>query len=174
MIEKFYALLERFVIAHELIAANSRPVTGAGSSGSASALDKLAKDSEAQNGSAPTKATRTRKAQAPKEEPEDDEPEDDEPEEKTTTKKRGGKTEAPAKTTRGKKGTDKRAAIGEMAKAAVEGDGLDDDDADALVDKFDDLLEDFEVKNVKELDDDQVDEFHDALKELIEEFYDAE
>lgn len=162
MIEKFYALLERFVIAHELIAANSRPVTGAGGS-------TPAKDSEAQNGSAPTKTTRTRKAPAPKEEPEDDEPE-----EKTTTKKRGGKTEAPAKTTRGKKGTDKRAAIGEMAKAAVEGDGLDDDDADALVDKFDDLLEDFEVKNVKELDDDQVDEFHDALKELIEEFYDAE
>lgn len=162
MIEKFYALLERFVIAHELIAANSRPVTGAGGS-------TTAKDSEAQNGSAPTKTTRTRKAPAPKEEPEDDEPE-----EKTTTKKRGGKPEAPAKTTRGKKGTDKRAAIGEMAKAAVEGDGLDDDDADALVDKFDDLLEDFEVKNVKELDDDQVDEFHDALKELIEEFYDAE
>lgn len=169
MIEKFYALLERFVIAHELIAANSRPVTGAGSSGSASALDKFAKDSEAHNGSAPTKTTRTRKAPALKEEPEDDEPE-----EKTTTKKRGGKTEAPAKTTRGKKGTDKRAAIGEMAKAAVEGDGLDDDDADVLVDKFDDLLEDFEVKNVKELDDDQVGEFHDALKELIEEFYDAE
>lgn len=167
MIEKFYTLLERFVIAHELIAANSRPVTG--DVGRASALDKLAKDSEAQNGSAPTKTTRTRKAPATKEEPEDDEPE-----EKTTTKKRGGKTEAPAKTTRGKKGTDKRAAIGEMAKVAVEGDGLDDDDADALVDKFDDLLEDFEVKNVKELDDDQVDEFHDALKELIEEFYDAE
>lgn len=170
MIEKFYALLERFVIALELIAANYAPVTGGvGPSGSASALDKLAKDSEAQNGSAPTKTTRTRKAPAPKEEPEDDEPE-----EKTTTKKRGGKTEAPAKTTRGKKGTDKRAAIGEMAKVAVEGDGLDDDDADALVDKFDDLLEDFEVKNVKELDDDQVDEFHDALKEIIEEFYDAE
>lgn len=162
MIEKFYALLERFVIAHELIAANSRPVTGAGGS-------TPAKDSEAQNGSAPTKTTRTRKAPAKNEEPEDDEPE-----EKTTTKKRGGKTEAPTKTTRGKKGTDKRAAIGEMAKVAVEGDGLDDDDADALVDKFDDLLEDFEVKNVKELDDDQVDEFHDALKELIEEFYDAE
>lgn len=159
MIEKFYALLERFVIAHELIAANSRPVTGAGGS-------TPAKDGEAQNGSAPAKTTRTRKAPAPKEEPEDDEQE-----EKPTTKKRGGKTEAPAKTTRGKKGNDKRAAIGEMAKAAVEGDGLDDDDADALVDKFDDLLEDFEVKNVKELDDDQVDEFHDALKELIEEFY---
>lgn len=168
MIEKFYALLERFVIAHELIAANYAPVTG-GVGGSTPA-----KDSEAQNGCAPTKTTRTRKAPAKKDEPEDDEPEDDEPEEKTTTKKRGGKTEAPAKTTRGKKGTDKRAAIGEMAKVAVEGDGLDDDDADALVDKFDDLLEDFEVKNVKELDDDQVDEFHDALKELIEEFYDAE
>ena len=162
MIEKFYALLERFVIAHELIAASSRPVTDAGGS-------TPAKDSEAQNGSAPAKTTRTRKAPAPKEEPEDDEQE-----EKTTTKKRGGKTEAPAKATRGKKGTDKRAAIGEMAKVAVEGDGLDDDDADALVDKFDDLLEDFEVKNVKELDDDQVDEFHDALKEIIEEFYDAE
>lgn len=160
MIEKFYALLERFVIAHELIAVNS------GSKVIAPGADKPA---PADKEDAPTKTTRTRKAPAPKEDPEDDEPE-----EKTTTKKRGGKTEAPTKTTRGKKGTDKRAAIGEMAKAAVEGDGLDDDDADALVDKFDDLLEDFEVKNVKELDDDQVDEFHDALKELIEEFYDAE
>lgn len=158
MIEKFYALLERFVIALELIAANYAPVTG----GVGGAPGEKAKPAE-------EKPTRTRKAPAKKEEPEDDEPE-----EKTTTKKRGGKTEAPAKTTRGKKGTDKRAAIGEMAKVAVEGDGLDDDDADALVDKFDDLLEDFEVKNVKELDDDQVDEFHDALKEIIEEFYDAE
>lgn len=162
MIEKFYALLERFVIAHELIAANSRPVTGAGGS-------TPAKDREAQNGSAPTKTTRTRKAPAPK-----DEPEDDEPEEKTTTKKRGGKTEAPAKTTRGKKGPDKRAAIGEMAKAAVEGDELESDEADALLDDFDDLLEDFEVKKVTDLDDDQVEEFHDALKEIIEKYYDAE
>lgn len=160
MIEKFYALLERFVIAHELIAANS---------GKANDEFDEAREIVKKHEEAPAKATRTRKAPAKKEEPEDDEPE-----EKTTTKKRGGKTEAPAKTTRGKKGTDKRAAIGEMAKVAVEGDGLDDEDADALVDKFDDLLEDFEVKNVKELDDDQVDEFHDALKELIEEFYDAE
>lgn len=162
MIEKFYALLERFVIAHELIAANSRPVTGAGGS-------TPAKESEAQNGSAPTKTTRTRKALAPKEEPEDDEPE-----EKTTTKKRGGKTEAPAKPARGKKGTDKRAAIGEMAKVAVEGDELESDEADALLDDFDDLLEDFEVKKVTDLDDDQVEEFHDALKEIIEKYYDAE
>jgi hypothetical protein len=162
MIEKFYALLERFVIAHELIAANSRPLTGAGGSAPA-------KDSEAQNGSAPTKTTRTRKAPAPK-----DEPEDDEPEEKTTTKKRGGKTEAPAKPARGKKGTDKRAAIGEMAKVAVEGDELESDEADALLDDFDDLLEDFEVKKVTDLDDDQVEEFHDALKEIIEKYYDAE
>lgn len=160
MIEKFYALLERFVIALELIAANFSAERTVG---------RVVKDAVKDATDTPTKTARTRKAPDKKEEPEDDEPE-----EKTTTKKRGGKTEAPAKTTRGKKGTDKRAAIGEMAKAAVEGDGLDDDDADALVDKFDDLLEDFEVKNVKELDDDQVDEFHDALKELIEEFYDAE
>jgi hypothetical protein len=165
MIEKFYALLERFVIALELIATNFSAERTVG---------QVVKDAVKDATDTPTKSARTRKAPAKKEEPEDDEPEDDEPEEKPTTKKRGGKTEAPAKTTRGKKGTDKRAAIGEMAKAAVEGDGLDDDDADALVDKFDDLLEDFEVKNVKELDDDQVDEFHDALKELIEEFYDAE
>ena len=163
MIEKFYALLERFVIAHELIAANS----GNEKDEFDAARETVKKHEERK--AAEEKPARTRKAPAKKEEPEDDELE-----EKTTTKKRGGKTEAPAKATRGKKGTDKRAAIGEMAKVAVEGDGLDDEDADALVDKFDDLLEDFEVKNVKELDDDQVDEFHDALKELIEEFYDAE
>lgn len=163
MIEKFYALLERFVLAHELLADAAQMQAGKG----APVVPLLPADDD--KGKEPAKTTRTRKTPAKKEEPEDDEPE-----EKTTTKKRGGKTEAPAKAARGKKGTDKRAAIGEMAKVAVEGDGLDDEDADALVDKFDDLLEDFEVKNVKELDDDQVDEFHDALKELIEEFYDAE
>lgn len=158
MIEKFYAMLERFVIAHELIAKNSQPLTGAGGS--------TKPDDEAKNGSAPAKTTRTRKAPVKEEEPEDDEP---------APKKRASKTEAPAKTGRGKaKGPDLRAEIGEMAKKAVEGDDLEDDDADDLVDKFDDLLEEFEVKNVKELDDDQVADFHKELKAIIEEYYDAE
>lgn len=160
MIEKFYALLERFVIAHELIAANS---------GAERVVGKIVKDAVTEAVDAPAKATRTRKAPAKKEEPEDDEPE-----EKAPAKKRAGKTEAPAKTTRGKKGGDKRAAIAEMAKVVVEGDGLDEDDADALLDDFDDLLEDFDVKKVADLDDDQVEEFHDALKEIIEKYYDAE
>lgn len=165
MLDKFLALLERFVIAHELIAKNSAPVTGG-------ALDRLAEDAaeDAAAEKQAAKATRTRKAPV-----KDDEPEDDEPEEKAPPKKRASKTEAPAKTGRGKsKGPDLRAEIGEMAKKAVEGDDLEDDDADDLVDKFDDLLEEFEVKNVKELDDDQVADFHKELKAIIEEYYDAE
>lgn len=165
MLDKILVLLERFVVAHELIAANSRPLTREGS-----ALDKLADDAvKTGKDDTPAKATRGRKQAAKKEEPEDDEPE-----EKAPAKKRAGKTEAPAKTTRSKKGGDKRAAIAEMAKVVVEGDGLDEDDADALLDDFDDLLEDFEVKKVADLDDDQVEEFHDALKEIIEKYYDAE
>ena len=161
MLDKILVLLERFVVAHELIAANS------GSKVITPGADKPAPADKEEE--APTKTTRGRKPAAKKEEPEDDEPE-----EKAPAKKRSGKTEAPAKTTRGKKGGDKRAAIAEMAKAVVEGDGLDEDDADALLDDFDDLLEDFDVKKVADLDDDQVEEFHDALKEIIEKYYDAE
>lgn len=166
MIEKFYALLARFVLAHELIAANS----GKPKDEFDEARETVKKHEERKAAEeAPTKTTRGRKPAAKKEEPEDDEPE-----EKAPAKKRAGKTEEPAKTTRGKKGGDKRAAIAEMAKAVVEGDGLDEDDADALLDDFDDLLEDFDVKKVADLDDDQVEEFHDALKEIIEKYYDAE
>lgn len=165
MLDKILVLLERFVVAHELIAANSARTTVTEQVGNVSLTVTKPSDKE----DAQTKTTRGRKPAAKKEEPEDDEPE-----EKAPAKKRAGKTEAPAKTTRGKKGGDKRAAIAEMAKAVVEGDGLDEDDADALLDDFDDLLEDFEVKKVADLDDDQVEEFHDALKEIIEKYYDAE
>lgn len=166
MLDQFLALLERFVVAHELIAANS----GKAKDEFDEAREIVKKNDEAKNGSAPAKTTRTRKAPVKEEEPEDDEPE-----EKAPPKKRASKSEAPAKTGRGKsKGPDLRAEIGEMAKKAVEGDDLEDDDADDLVDKFDDLLEEFEVKNVKELDDDQVADFHKELKAIIEEYYDAE
>lgn len=165
MLDKFLTLLERFVVAHELIAANSARTVTVTQVGE---LSETVVKTDAQ-----AKTTRGRTAPA-KEEPEDDEPEE-KPAAKTT---RTRKTAEPAaKTGRAgakSKGPDLRAEIGEMAKKAVEGDDLDDDDADDLVDKFDDLLEEFEVKNVKELEDDQVADFHKELKAIIEEYYDAE
>lgn len=164
MLDKFLALLERFVVAHELIAANSaRTVT-------VTQVGELS-ETVAKTDAAAKPRGRAGKAQA-KEEADDDE--EKAPAKTTRTRKTA---EPAAKTGRagGKaKGPDLRAEIGEMAKKAVEGDDLDDDDADDLVDKFDDLLEEFEVKNVKELDDDQVADFHKELKAIIEEYYDAE
>lgn len=156
MLDKFLALLERFVVAHELIAKNSQPLTGAGGTA------KAVKVEAGSTGDTSAVKPRGRAGKAAAKE----EPEDDESEEKPAAKtgRAGGKA----------KGPDLRAEIGEMAKKAVEGDDLDDDDADDLVDKFDDLLEEFEVKNVKELDDDQVADFHKELKAIIEEYYDAE
>ncbi len=81
----------------------------------------------------------------------------------------------PAKKTRGKKETAKagpdlaslRAKIKEMAAAIANGED------DECADKFDDLLEDYNVRTVTKLTDDDVEEFHDEVKALIDEYYDV-
>ena len=155
MLDKFLVLLERFVVAHELIAANSaKPVAVfgeqvGGSSGSADVAEPEQK--------APAKRTRTAKPKAtPEPEPEQEEEEE------------APKPKAKAKA---KEATDLdtlRDEIKTMATHIAEG------DSDECADEFDDLLEDFKVRTVTKLADDDVEEFHAEAKKIVSKYYELE
>ena len=157
MLDKFLVLLERFVVAHELIAANSaKPVAVmgelvGGSSGSADVAEPEQK--------APAKHTRTTKPKAaPEPEPE---PEQEEEEEAPKPKAKAKAKEAPDLGTL-------RDEIKTMATHIAEG------DSDECADEFDDLLEDFKVRTVTKLADDDVAEFHAEAKKIVSKYYELE
>lgn len=155
MLDKFLVLLERFVVAHELIAANSakpaavRGEIVGGVSGSADVTEPEQK--------APAKRTRTAKPKAaPEPEPEQEEEEE------------APKPKAKAKA---KEATDLdtlRDEIKTMATHIAEG------DSDECADEFDDLLEDFKVRTVTKLNDDDVEEFHAEAKKIVSKYYELE
>lgn len=154
MLEKMLVLLERFVVAHELIAANSaKPVAVMGEvvggvSGGAEAAEPEQK--------APAKRTRTAKPKAaPEPEPEQEEEEAPKPKAKAKAK------EAPDLDTL-------RQEIKTMATHIAEG------DSDECADEFDDLLEDFKVRTVTKLADDDVEEFHAEAKKIVSKYYELE
>lgn len=157
MLDKFLVLLERFVVAHELIAANSaKPVAVlgelvGGSSGSADVAEPEQK--------APAKRTRTAKPKvAPEPEPE---PEQEEEEVRITTPK--------SRKDKGEKDLDTlRDEIKTMATHIAEG------DSDECADEFDDLLEDFKVRTVTKLNDDDVEDFHAEAKKIVAKYYELE
>ena len=152
MLDKFLVLLERFVVAHELIAANSaKPVAVmgelvGGSSGSADVAEPEQK--------APAKRTRAAK---PKATPEPEPEQEEEPKPKAKAKAK----EAPDLDTL-------RDEIKTMATHIAEG------DSDECADEFDDLLDDFKVRTVTKLADDDVEEFHALAKELVGKYYEIE
>ena len=155
MLEKMLVLLERFVVAHELIAANSaKPVAVlgelvGGSSGSADVAEPEQKPA--------AKRTRTAK---PKAAPEP-EPEQEEEEVRITTPK--------SRKDKGEKDLDTlREEIKTMATHIAEG------DSDECADEFDDLLEDFKVRTVTKLADDDVEEFHAEAKKIVSKYYELE
>ena len=153
MLEKMLVLLERFVVAHELIAANSaKPVAVVGelvggASGSADVVEPEQKT--------PAKRTRTTKPKAaPEPEPEQEEEE-----------------EAPKPKAKAKSAPDLdtlREEIKTMATHIAEG------DSDECADEFDDLLEDFKVRTVTKLADDDVEEFHAEAKKVVSKYYELE
>lgn len=154
MLDKFLVLLERFVVAHELIAANSaKPVAVMGEivggvSGGADVTEPEQK--------APAKRTRTTKPKAaPEPEPEQEE------EEAPKTKAKAKAKEAPDLDTL-------REEIKTMATHIAEG------DSDECADEFDDLLEDFKVRTVTKLADDDVEEFHAEAKKIVSKYYELE
>lgn len=155
MLEKMLVLLERFVVAHELIAANSAKPAAVmgelvgGSSGSADVAEPEQK--------APAKRTRAAK---PKAAPEP-EPEQEEDEEAPNPKAKAKAKEAPDLDTL-------RDEIKTMATHIAEG------DSDECADEFDDLLEDFKVRTVTKLADDDVEDFHAEAKKIVSKYYELE
>ena len=160
MLEKFLVLLERFVVAHELIAANSdktetkrvahggdkpKPETKRVAHGG----DKPKPDGAKVEKAAPKKAS--------KPEPEDEDLEDDEPPVKKETKKKAAKPEVDL--------SELRAEIKMMAAAIVE------EDDDQCTDEFDDMMDEYEVRNINKIHDEDVVEFHAELKKLVARYF---
>lgn len=150
MLDKFLVLLERFVVAHELIAANSVRVTGL--AGEAAAPEVAEPEQKA-----PAKRTRATKPKAaPEPEPEQEEEEE------------APKPKAKAKAKETQDIDTLREEIKTMATHIAEG------DSDECADEFDDLLEDFKVRTVTKLADDDVEEFHAEAKKIVSKYYDVE
>ena len=151
MLDKMLVLLERFVVAHELIAANSaKPAVVPGE---VAAAPEAAEPEQ----KAPSKRGRPAKPKAaPEPEPEQEE-EEDTPKPKAKAKAK----EAPDLDTL-------REEIKTMATHIAEG------DSDECADEFDDLLEDFKVRTVTKLADDDVEEFHAEAKKIVSKYYELE
>ena len=157
MLDKFLVLLERFVVAHELIAANSVRVTGP--------AGELVSTLEAAEPEQKAPAKRTRAAK-PKATPEPEQEEEQEEEQEAPKPKAKAKAKAKAK-----EATDLdtlRDEIKTMATHIAEG------DSDECADEFDDLLEDFKVRTVTKLADDDVEEFHAEAKKIVSKYYELE
>ena len=151
MLDKFLELLERFVVAHELIAANSAKP--------AAVVGEVAAEPEAAEPEqkAPAKRTRTAKPKAaPEPEPEQEEEEE------------APKPKAKAKAKEAADIDTLREEIKTMATHIAEG------DSDECADEFDDLLEDFKVRTVTKLNDDDVEEFHAEAKKIVSKYYELE
>lgn len=153
MLEKMLVLLERFVVAHELIAANSAKP--------AAVISQVVSGPAAPEAAEPEQkpaAKRTRAAK-PKAAPEP-EPEQEEEEEPKPKAKAKAKETADIDTL--------REEIKTMATHIAEG------DSDECADEFDDLLEDFKVRTVTKLADDDVEEFHAEAKKIVSKYYELE
>lgn len=157
MLEKFLVLLERFVVAHELIAANSKREVFE------STLGETVKDAVAESESVKKAVKEVKKAapkKAAKPEPEDDDLEDDEPPVKKDTKKKAAKPEVDL--------SELRAEIKMMAGAVGEGDN------DDCADDFDDLMDEYDARTISKISDEDVVAFHADLKKLVSKYYEIE
>ncbi|EBC7361174.1 hypothetical protein C8446_22720 [Salmonella enterica] len=157
MLDKFLVLLERFVVAHELIAANSakQPAT-------LTVANNITKPVELKVEGEDIIETKPAKA---KSEPEDD-LDDDEPEEKPKTRK--PRQAKPKDEPKGPDVAKLREDIKTIAKAIAAG------DSDECADKFDELLEDYKVRTVTKLTDEDVEAFHKDATKLVGKYYEIE
>ena len=154
MLEKMLVLLERFVVAHELIAANSaKPDAVISQVVSGPAAAPEAAEPEQKPAAKRTRAAKPKAAPEP--EPEQEEEEAPKPKAKAKAK------EAPDLDTL-------RDEIKTMATHIAEG------DSDECADEFDDLLEDFKVRTVTKLNDDDVEDFHAEAKKIVSKYYELE
>lgn len=160
MLDKFLVLLERFVVAHELIAANSAKQTVIEKVGDVlRATETPAKELPVEG----EDVIDTKPAKV-KPEPEDD-LDDEEPEEKPKRKPRQAK---PKDEPKGPDVAKLREEIKTIAKAIAAG------DSDECADKFDELLEDYKVRTVTKLVDEDVEAFHKDATKLVGKYYEIE
>lgn len=164
MLDKFLVLLERFVLAHEILADAAQRQAGKGLPLEPVLTAELPVEGE---DVIDTKAVKG----GDKPEPEDDLADDDEPEEKPKQKRtRGQSIKAAAEATK-PKGPDVaklREEIKTIAKAIAAG------DSDECADKFDELLEDYKVRTVTKLADEDVEAFHKDATKLVKSYYHVE
>lgn len=154
MLDKFLVLLERFVVAHELIAANSAKTTLIEKIGDVVRAEESAAEPEQK---APAKRTRTAKPKAtPEPEPEQEE-EEEAPKPKVKAK--------------AKEAVDIDALRDEIKTMATH---IAEGDSDECADEFDDLLEEFKVRTVTKLNDDDVEDFHAEAKKIVSKYYELE
>ena len=155
MLETIIKLLERFVVAHELIAANSAKQT---------IVEAVGNVVRAEEKSAAVKDEPT----MVKAKPEEDDLADDEPKpkpsDKLNRKPRAAKPKAEPEPDLDKL----REEISVMAKHIGSG------DSDDCADELDDLMDEYDVRSVKKLKDLQVQEFHKELKAIVAKYYDIE
>lgn len=166
MLDKFLVLLERFVIAHELIAANSQKLTSVQIEQHVAMQEltdlgqEIAKELPVEGeGVIDTEPSKS------KPEPEADLADDEEPEEKPKRKPRQAK---PKDEPKGADVAKLREDIKTIAKAIAAG------DSDECADKFDELLEDYKVRTVTKLADEDVEAFHKDATKLVGKYYEIE
>lgn len=167
MLENIIKLLERFVVAHELIAANSAQkeyVTGEAALYVANHSSKPVEIKVEGEDVIDTKAVKGHGAGL-KQEPEDDLADDEELEEKPKRKPRQAK---PKDEPKGPDVAKLREEIKTIAKAIAAG------DSDECADKFDELLEDYKVRTVTKLADEDVEAFHKDATKLVGKYYEIE
>lgn len=156
MLDKFLALLDRFVVAHELIAANSgNRATGLDP---ATAAPYSKEETPAPTSGGATKAKPGRKPAA-KKEPEDApkwEPEDE------------------PKPKRGRKAADDVDYKALRVEIADIDDALNDGDSNEAVDEFDKLMDDYDAKRLNDIEDEDLEAFLKAAKKIVNKYYEEE
>ena len=182
MLDKFLVLLERFVVSHELIAANLNRQTLKEEDGDPvkTALEvyanapKQPKELPVEGEDVIDTPKKTRKEQlgeafkASKSAPEpEDDLADDEPEEEDEKPKRKPR-QAKVKEEPAADLKQLREDIKTMAKSIAAG------ESDECADKFDDLLDAYDVRTVNKLADDQVEKFYEEAKALVAKYYEIE
>lgn len=151
MLETIIKLLERFVVAHELIAANSAPRN------LSTEIKQVITDGLKDGGAIKAAVAGNRELLVEVEDVVDAKPED-----KPARKPRQTK---PKEEPKGPDLTALRDDIKTIAKHIAAG------ESDECADKFDELLEDFKVRTVTKLHDDDVEEFHKEAKKLVGKYY---
>lgn len=184
MLEKFLSAFVRLVVAAESIAdslalqhASADPKAN-GTKPASKTKPDVATDDDGEGEddtpvAKPTRgAARTRGTSAkgkPAADDGDDDGEDDKPVAKTTRAKRGAAKDKPDT-----KIADLRKEITTLAEVVAVGDGLEDKEADACVEEYQDMLKNYGVKAVTKLADADVEDFHTDLKALAEVYFDLE